>query len=247
MRDPSPTACVRATLSDFVGQEDLLGEGGSLSSILSASPASLVDLLGTAGLREDDARPDPRGGNGRSSSSVSAVLSGIKEIREALADLSRTRAGAGPAAPVLRSSSSTRSTGATRRSRTCCCRRRGRDRHPDRDDHREPVLRDPERAPFPQPRAASFSAAPSDLETILRRALTDADRGLGNRTVPCPGGAAAIVAVADGDARVALNALEAAVAIAEHSGFPKSTWGRRRRRSGRRRSCTTRTGRSITT
>jgi len=58
---------------------------------------------------------------------------------------------------------------------------------------------------------------PSHLETILRRALTDPDRGLGKpERFLAPEALRHIVAVADGDARVALNALEAAVAIAEH-------------------------------
>ena len=61
---------------------------------------------------------------------------------------------------------------------------------------------------------------PSHLERIVARALTDAERGLGKpESFLGPDTLRHIVAVADGDARVALNALEAAVAIALHKGL----------------------------
>lgn len=58
-----------------------------------------------------------------------------------------------------------------------------------------------------------------DLETILRRALADPDRGLGDRALRVDDTAIALIAVeADGDARRALNALEAAAALAGDGG-----------------------------
>jgi putative ATPase len=53
--------------------------------------------------------------------------------------------------------------------------------------------------------------SPADLETIVERALTD-PRGLAGRLTLEPGAAAALAAAADGDARRALNALEIAAA-----------------------------------
>jgi putative ATPase len=59
------------------------------------------------------------------------------------------------------------------------------------------------------------------LARILLRALTDGERGLGKpEGFLSPDAQRHIVDVADGDARVALNALEAAAAIAEHKGLP---------------------------
>ena len=55
------------------------------------------------------------------------------------------------------------------------------------------------------------------VETIARRALADPERGLGKKEAfISPDALRHIVEISDGDARVALNALESAVAIAEH-------------------------------
>ncbi len=57
--------------------------------------------------------------------------------------------------------------------------------------------------------------SPDDLETILRRALADAERGLGALALDVPDDVlAAIADEADGDARRALTTLEIAVSIA---------------------------------
>jgi putative ATPase len=54
----------------------------------------------------------------------------------------------------------------------------------------------------------------SDLETIIRRAVTDPERGLGRLGLQLESDAvAAIVALAEGDARTALNILEVAVRL----------------------------------
>ena len=54
--------------------------------------------------------------------------------------------------------------------------------------------------------------APADIEAVLRRAITDTERGLGAHRVSIDEDALAFLAViADGDARKALNALEVAV------------------------------------
>jgi len=60
---------------------------------------------------------------------------------------------------------------------------------------------------------------PAHLETILRRALADAERGLGDWGLEVDDDALALLAAAaDGDARRALNALEAAATLAGRGG-----------------------------
>ncbi len=60
-----------------------------------------------------------------------------------------------------------------------------------------------------------------DIEALVERALTDQERGLGARGLEVEEGAvAAIAALADGDARAALNLLEACAAVASRRGKP---------------------------
>ena len=69
--------------------------------------------------------------------------------------------------------------------------------------------------------------SPAHLETILRRALADPQRGLGGRGLTIDDDALALLAVqADGDARRALNALEAAAALAGPAGRITATLAR---------------------
>jgi putative ATPase len=63
--------------------------------------------------------------------------------------------------------------------------------------------------------------APDDIEALLERALADEERGLGGRGLVVEEGAvAAIASLADGDARAALNLLEACAAVAARRGKP---------------------------
>jgi len=60
---------------------------------------------------------------------------------------------------------------------------------------------------------------PADLETILRRAAADTERGLGGMQLQVDDDALALIAAeADGDARRALNALESAATLAGSGG-----------------------------
>jgi putative ATPase len=66
--------------------------------------------------------------------------------------------------------------------------------------------------------------APADVETIVRRALTDAERGLGGHGLTLdPDALAHLVDRAGGDARGALNALEAAALVVEARGERRVT------------------------
>jgi putative ATPase len=61
--------------------------------------------------------------------------------------------------------------------------------------------------------------APEDLQVVLRRAVVDEERGLGHVRLAIDDAALATIAVeADGDARRALNSLEAAATLVGHGG-----------------------------
>jgi len=87
-----------AALSDFVGQEELLGEGKFLSSVLSARPLPSLIFWGPPGSGKTTLARILAVETNAVFLPYSAVLSGIKEIREALAELKRTRAVGGPEA-----------------------------------------------------------------------------------------------------------------------------------------------------
>jgi putative ATPase len=61
----------------------------------------------------------------------------------------------------------------------------------------------------------------ANIEALLERAITDRERGLGARELAvAPDAVSAIAALADGDARAALNLLEACAAVAVRRGRP---------------------------
>jgi putative ATPase len=218
MRAPLADRMRPAVLSDFVGQEELLGEGKFLSSVLSARPLPSLIFWGPPGsgkttlarilARETDAVFLP----------YSAVLSGIKEIREALAELKKTRAaeGAESARPAILFIDEIHRFNKAQQDALL----------PFVEDGTVTLFGTTTENPSFEIRNALLSRCrvlvlnpllPSHLETICRRALTAPERGLGHpESFLGPDALQHIVAVADGDARVALNALEAAAAIALH-------------------------------
>ncbi len=207
------------TLAEFVGQEDLLGEGRFLSSVLSARPLPSLIFWGPPGsgkttlariiAAETDALFLP----------YSAVLSGIKEIKDALGDLKKVgRSGERPA--VLFIDEIHRFNKAQQDALL-----------PYVEDGTVTLFGTTTENPSFEIRGALLSRcrvlvllplAAAHVETIVRRALSDAARGLGKpEGFLAPEALRHIVEIADGDARVALNALEAAVAIAGHKGLPQ--------------------------
>jgi putative ATPase len=221
LRAPLADRMRPAALIDFVGQEELLGEGKFLSSVLAARPLPSLIFWGPPGsgkttlarilAAETDAIFLP----------YSAVLSGVKEIREALAELKKTRAAGGPGASrpaVLFIDEIHRFNKAQQDALL-----------PFVEDGTVTLFGTTTENPSFEIRNALLSRsrvlvltplAATHVETILRRALSDAVRGMGKpEAFLSPDAVRHIVDVADGDARVALNALEAAVAIAEHKGL----------------------------
>ena len=221
LRAPLADRMRPATLSDFVGQEELLGEGKFLSSVLSARPLPSLIFWGPPGSGKTTLARILAVETNAVFLPYSAVLSGIKEIREALAELKRTRAGGGPAAsrPAILFIDEIHRWNKAQQDALL----------PFVEEGTVTLFGTTTENPSFEIRNALLSRCrvlvlspllSSDLETILRRALTDADRGLGKpETFLAPEALRHIVAVADGDARVALNALEAAVAIALHKGL----------------------------
>ena len=221
MRAPLADRMRPATLADFVGQEDLLGEGKFLSSVLSSSPLPSLIFWGPPGSGKTTLARILAAETNAVFLPYSAVLSGIKEIREALAELKRTRALEGPGAsrPAILFIDEIHRFNKAQQDALL----------PFVEDGTVTLFGTTTENPSFEIRNALLSRCrvlvlspllPSHLDRIVARALTDAERGLGKpESFLGPDTLRHIVAVADGDARVALNALEAAVAIALHKGL----------------------------
>jgi putative ATPase len=221
MRAPLADRMRPASLADFVGQEELLGEGRFLSSVLSARPLPSLIFWGPPGSGKTTLARILAAETHAVFLSYSAVLSGVKEIREALADLKKSRAAEGPEAtrPAILFIDEIHRFNKAQQDALL----------PFVEDGTITLFGTTTENPSFEIRNALLSRCrvlvlspllPPHLETILRRALSDPDRGMGKAgSYLAPDALRHIVAVADGDARVALNALEAAVAIALHKGL----------------------------
>jgi len=206
------------TLAGFVGQESILGEGKFLSSILSARPLPSLIFWGPPGSGKTTLARILAAETKAVFLPYSAVLAGIKEIKEVLSDLRRIRTGADRPA-ILFIDEIHRFNKAQQDALL-----------PFVEDGTVTLFGTTTENPSFEIRNALLSRcrvlvldplSAKDVETIVVRGLTDREQGLGKpREFLAADALRHIVEISDGDARVGLNALEAAVAIAEHRKLP---------------------------
>ena len=205
------------TLTGFVGQEGILGEGRFLSSVLSARPLPSLIFWGPPGSGKSTLARIIAAETKAVFLPFSAVLAGIREIKEAISDLRKVPTGADHPA-ILFLDEIHRFNKAQQDALL-----------PFVEDGTVTLFGTTTENPSFEIRNALLSRSrvlvldplsAKDVETIVRRALADPERGLGKPgEFLAPDALRHIVEISDGDARVALNALEAAVAIAEHRGL----------------------------
>ena len=206
------------TLAGFVGQESILGEGKFLSSILSARPLPSLIFWGPPGSGKTTLARILAAETKAVFLPYSAVLAGIKEIKEVLSDLRRVRTGADRPA-ILFIDEIHRFNKAQQDALL-----------PFVEDGTVTLFGTTTENPSFEIRNALLSRcrvlvldplSAKDVETIVVRGLTDREQGLGKpREFLAADALRHIVEISDGDARVGLNALEAAAAIAEHRKLP---------------------------
>src|SRR5947207_6443561 len=201
-------------LDEIVGQEHLLGAGRVLRAAIETGELHSMILWGPPGSGKTTLASLMAHVTGARFVAFSAVLSGVKEIRQVVADAeAHQRRGAGKASTVLFVDEIHRFNRAQQDAFL-----------PHVERGTIVLIGATTENPSFEVNAALLSRCrvyvlhglgADDLTTILRRALTDRERGLGAAAVEVgDDGLAAIASIANGDARAALNILEVAVALA---------------------------------
>ncbi len=211
---PSPLAerMRPRTFDEFVGQDDLLAPGKPLREAIVRDLLQSIILWGPPGTGKTTLARIIADLTQARFVSFSAVLSGIKEIREVMAEAERLRRTTGRRTIVFIDEIHR-------------FNKAQQDAFLPRVESGDIVLvgATTENPSF-EVNAALLSRSKvfvlrgltsEEVERILRRALTDTDRGLGNQPATVEDAALTAMAVyANGDARVALNLLELSVAAA---------------------------------
>ena len=198
-----------ATLAEFVGQQHFLGEGKLLRRLLQADRLSSVIFYGPPGTGKTTLARLLATESRKRFRQLSAVTSGVKDLRELLDDARNELAAAGRRTLLFID-----------------------EIHRFNKAQQDALLPDVEEGvvtlvgattsnPFFSVNSALVSRSqifefqplsPNDIKTLLRRALTDKARGLGDYAVNMHEDALDYLAeVCDGDARRALSALEIGV------------------------------------
>ena len=127
------------TLDEFAGQQHFLGEGKLLRRLLAADRLCVGDLLWSAGNGQRRRSPDCLATESkRKFRQLSAVTSGVKELREVLEQARDGLAGGGQRTLLFIDEIHRFNKSPARRAAARC---RGRHRHARRRDDQQPVLR----------------------------------------------------------------------------------------------------------
>jgi putative ATPase len=200
-----------ATLEEFVGQAHVLGPGSALRALIEADELRSVILWGPAGTGKTSLAHIIARATRSHFEELSATSAGVKDVRALLA-AARERLGALGRRSILFIDEIHRFNKAQQDALL-----------PGVEDRTVVLVGATTENPFftvnapLMSRSLLFRLEPlghDDLVTIVERALVDKERGLGGRDLTlAPDALAHLVDRADGDARHALNALEAAALV----------------------------------
>ena len=199
------------TLEEFVGQGHVLGPGSALRALIEADELRSVILWGPAGTGKTSLASIIAAATRSHFEELSATSAGVKDVRAVLA-AARERLGALGRRSILFIDEIHRFNKGQQDALL-----------PGVEDRTVVLVGATTENPFFTVNAPLMSRSllfrleplgPADLETIVTRALADPERGLGGRGLVLDHDALAhLVDRADGDARHALNALEAAALV----------------------------------
>ncbi len=203
------------TLDEFVGQEHIVGPGRLLRRAIQADQLGSLIFYGPPGTGKTTLARVIANTTQAHFIALNAVLAGVKEIREAVAEAQERAQAPRPAHDPVRRRGAPLQQGPAGRAAALG---RERHRHPRRRHHREPLLRGQQGAGQPQPHLPAPAAdRRSDLRAVVHSALGRPRARLRRASTSILDDDALehLVDVANGDARGVLNALELAVETTE--------------------------------
>src|SRR6266536_2729165 len=199
------------SLEEFVGQAHVLGPGSALRALIEADELRSVILWGPAGTGKTSLAHIVAGATRSQFEELSATSAGVRDVRAVL-EAARQRLGGSGRRTILFIDEIHRFNKAQQDALL-----------PGVEDRTVVLIGATTENPFFALNTPLMSRSllfrleplePDELKTIVRRALTDRDRGLGGQGLSLdPDALDHLAQRADGDARHALNALEAAALV----------------------------------